>query len=200
MGLIGSESHHYSETKVVDPIFIFQRYWFLSNLINRLEALVKSNVDGRLDHWLPRRRLAKVNYQLRLLDVWPYKVVLVTHTCLKSKPLEMLAALPCMASVWGIFFNFNPFLNIILNLTLSFFFKTNTFGRAYCPGAAKCLCRAMGWHGEGRPGGPLTWQVLLRHRPWRGSAAPWFVARLDQIYTACEPATPRMLARQARPL
>ena len=26
MGLIGSESHHYSETKVVDPIFIFQRY------------------------------------------------------------------------------------------------------------------------------------------------------------------------------
>ena len=42
-----------------------------------------------------------------------------------------------------IFFNFNPFLNIILNLTLSFFFKTNTFGRVYCHGTAKCLCRAM---------------------------------------------------------
>ena len=30
-----------------------------------------------------------------------------------------------------------------LNLTLSVFFKTNTFGRVYCPGPAKCLCRAM---------------------------------------------------------
>ena len=43
-----------------------------------------------------------------------------------------------------IFFNFNIFLKLILNLTRSGFFKkTNTFGRSYCPGAAKCLCRAM---------------------------------------------------------
>ena len=41
------------------------------------------------------------------------------------------------------FFNFNTFSKLILTLTLSVFFKTNTFGRAYFPGAAKCLCHAM---------------------------------------------------------
>ena len=49
------------------------------------------------------------------------------------------------------FFIFNTFCKLILNLTLfNFFFKTNTFGRAYCHGAAKSLCRAM--HG-GAAGG-----------------------------------------------
>jgi len=37
----------------------------------------------------------------------------------------------------GFFFNFNTFWKLILNLTRPGFFKTNIFGRAYCPGAAK---------------------------------------------------------------
>ena len=47
-------------------------------------------------------------------------------------------------------FIFNTFCKLILNLTLFFSFKTNTFGRAYCHGAAKRLCRAM--HGDAAGG------------------------------------------------
>ena len=44
----------------------------------------------------------------------------------------------------GFFFIFNTFYKLILNLTLFyFFFKTNTFGRAYCHSAVKRLCRIM---------------------------------------------------------
>jgi len=78
-----------------------------------------------------------------------------------------------------IFFIFNTFCKLILNLTLFYFFsKTNTFARAYFPATAKCLCRAM--HG-GVPRGmtwrqpghwPVTWQGLLRHWSWRGTNAP----------------------------
>jgi len=51
-------------------------------------------------------------------------------------------------------FIFNNFCKLILNLTLFYFFsKTNTFVRAYFPGAAKRLCRAM--HGGAARG--MTW-------------------------------------------
>ena len=53
-----------------------------------------------------------------------------------------------------IFFIFNTFCKLILNLTLFIFFsKTNTFGRAYFIGAAKRLCRAL--HGGAARG--VTW-------------------------------------------
>jgi len=54
----------------------------------------------------------------------------------------MVATIYIMEQVPTRFFLILTFFNIILNLTLSVFL-TNTFGRAYCPGAAKCLCRAM---------------------------------------------------------
>ena len=44
--------------------------------------------------------------------------------------------------VVGIFFLFLTLFKLFSNMTL-FFFKTNTFSRAYCHGTAKCLCRAM---------------------------------------------------------
>ena len=99
---------------------------------------------------------------------------------------------PCIT----VFFNFNTFWKLILNLTLSVFFKTNTFGRAYCHGAAKCLCRAMhgsavgSWRGDDRKGSQLTWQGLPRHPSWHGSAAPGVMARLGQIKhrgLSCQP-------------
>jgi hypothetical protein len=55
------------------------------------------------------------------------------------------------------FFYFNPFLKQFSNSTLFIFiFKSNTFDRAYCPGTAKPLCRAM--HGGAVEGN--TWQRL----------------------------------------
>ena len=54
-----------------------------------------------------------------------------------------------------IFFIFNTFCKLILNLTLFYLFsKTNTFTRAYFHGAAKRLCRAM--HGGAARG--ITWR------------------------------------------
>ena len=62
----------------------------------------------------------------------------------------LVGLLDFLVSSHPFFFNFNTFCKLILNLTLFFFFKTNTFGRACCHGVAKRLCRAM--HG-GAAGG-----------------------------------------------
>ena len=92
-------------------------------------------------------------------------------------------------------------------------FLTNTFGRAYCHDAAKCLCRAMhggtatGWRGDDRNRWPVTWQGPPRHRSWRGSDAPWSLglglpsrgsARAPRLRVArAHPHEPRCRARLA---
>jgi len=80
------------------------------------------------------------------------------------------------------FFISNTFLKIFPNLTL-YFFKSNTFGRVYCPSAAKQRCHAM--HGgaaeamtwQGLGAWPVMWQALPYYRSWCYSAAPSRMAR-----------------------
>ena len=60
---------------------------------------------------------------------------------------EMAAA---VTVVVGDFFLFLTFFKTIFKSNTVFFFKTNTFGRTYCHGAPKSLCRTM--HG-GAAGG-----------------------------------------------
>ena len=48
--------------------------------------------------------------------------------------------------------------------------------------AAPCRWRGTGLTWRGVAGGALAWPVLPCHPSWRGSAAPCYVARLDQTY------------------
>ena len=91
-------------------------------------------------------------------------------------------ASPCFQhGQWDFFFIFNTFFKLISNQILFvFFFKTNIFGRAYCHGMVKRLCRVMDggaageWRGDDRGCWPVTWQGLPRHRRTLigGAAAP----------------------------
>ena len=73
------------------------------------------------------------------------------------------------------FFIFDTFFKLFSNLTLFiFFFKTNTFGRAYCGGAAKSRRRAM--HGGTAKVG--TWQSGVSLAvDVANPAVPWILAR-----------------------
>ena len=83
-----------------------------------------------------------------------------------------------------IFFIFNTFFKLFPNLRLfNFFFKTNTFARAYSHGAAKSFCRAM--HGG------VAGAINGCGDRWRGkSDAP--PSRRDRL------ATPRITVRACR--
>jgi len=96
-----------------------------------------------------------------------------------------------------IFFISNTFLKIFPSLTLYFFFKSNTFGRAYCPGVAKQCCRAMHggaaeamtWQGPGA--WPVMWQVLPHCISWRDIATPSRMAWQRRVYVAPRASLPR---------